>query len=683
MGSKAKKPAIYQRKLRLLLLYLLIALLMSIFLLSILKTVLSERKIPSRDAVYKERSYRGKIISADRFTLSDSQKSYKAVVRAESITKEKKQLFATLFSLYADKPESEILKKLEKKRGNIVLADDLDHQRAMQLKQLARKLRRYKIFHTVKNRYGVEILYGLDIIETGERRRFRAHDILEPLLGFVKKSYEKGYVRPVGMAGLERAYEKHLRSKKDGYFKGKRDVLGTVIHNKYSIDQIRVDGLDLHLNIPIALQRRIELMLDAMKSELQADEILLGIMESKTGKVLTLASSNRYDPAHIRKSDIANLYPKFSVYTYEAGSVIKPITLSLAIDKGRVTPQSYFNTYNGVLRLDKKHKITDDEPFASLSATDIIVHSSNIGISQIAWRLSGEEFRDGLLRYGFGKPSGIDLARDFPGSVRPLHELKTKLYRANSSYGYGFTVTFAQLLKAYSVFNNDGLAVTPHIVAYFEDADGKKYLPKVPAATPIVSATTARNIHDILLQVVARGTGTKAQFPGLEIGGKTGTAHIAKHGGYVREYHSSFYGFANDDKGHRYTIGVLVVRAKGYHKYFASQSAVPTFKKAVQILVDLGYLVPKVSAETKKREALYGGSQSTETATPQRHASPQNSPNNTATHKESVGELFKKTATKHKPHRTKKVRKRTSHKHQKKKRAVRHKRPSELFEDLF
>jgi len=90
-----------------------------------------------------------------------------------------------------------------------------------------------------------------------------------------------------------------------------------------------------------------------------------------------------------------------------------------------------------------------------------------------------------------------------------------------------------------------------------------------------------------------RGTGVKAQYPGLEVGGKTGTAHIAKNGRYVREYHSSFYGFANDKEGNKYTIGVLVIRAKKRYKYFASLSAVPTFKRIVHTLVELDYLHPE------------------------------------------------------------------------------------------
>ncbi|RUM68395.1 MAG: penicillin-binding protein 2, partial [Sulfurovum sp.] len=408
--------------------------------------------------------------------------------------------------------------------------------------------------------------------------------------------------------GLERNYETHITSKKDGYFKGKRDVLGAIIHDKNSIKSQRVDGLDLHLNIPLAFQRRVELMIDAMKKNIDADEILVGVMESRTGKVLALASTERYDPAHIQQKDIAALNPKFSEYPYEAGSVMKPLTLAIALDHRVVTPKTWFNTYNGKMKIGKRRTVTDDDKFDSLTATDIIVHSSNVGISQISWRLTGREFREGLLKFGIAKPSGLDLSRDLPGQLKPLHLLNNKMHRANSAYGYGMLVTFAQLFKAYSAFNNNGIAVTPRIVNYLADKQGKHYTLKPRVGNlQAVRKKTANQIHNILLQVVKRGTGVKAQYPGLEIGGKTGTAHIAKHGRYVREYHSSFYGFANDKKSHKYTIGVLVIRAKKYHKYFASQSAVPTFKNIVKILVEQNHLKPdpKEAIEEKTDATLY------------------------------------------------------------------------------
>jgi len=578
-------------------LFIILIAIISVFLFSVLKTISTERRIPSHNSIIHDRSFRGSIISKDDYTLSASLKTYQAVIRGESIDPGKKEMFVKLFSIYSGIPAADIEKKFKKKgkaiKGNIVLSRNIDARHAMQLKSLAYKLRKLHVFQSTKTRAGIEVMYGLDIIENGESRRFPLKDVLSPILGYVGKKDEHNYIRPRGKKGLERNYEKYITSKKDGFFQGKRDVSSRIIHDKNSIKKQRVDGMDLHLNIPLSVQRRVEVMLDQMKVKLDADEIIVGAMESHTGKVIALASSERYDPSHIRQQDIPALNPKFSEYPYEAGSVLKPLSISIAMDHNLVTPGKWFNTHDGYLMIGKGHRISDDDKFASMTVTDIIVHSSNVGTSEISWLLNGQEFREGLLKFGLAKHSGIDLSRDLPGSLKPVHLLNNKLHRANSAYGYGLTVTFAQLFKAYSAFNNDGIAVTPRIVDYLETPKGTHYKlqPKVNDMQA-TSKKTAHMMHSILLEVVKRGTGVAAQYPGLEIGGKTGTAHMAVGGRYVRQYHSSFYGFANDKFGHKYTIGVLVIKAKKRYKYFASQSAVPTFKNIVQILVEQGALIP-------------------------------------------------------------------------------------------
>ena len=608
MNKEIQNKAIHQRKNKISFLFLLLLLAMSIFLFSVLNTISSDRRIPSHNSTIHDRSFRGAIISADDYTLSSSQKTYQAVIRGASIDPEKKALFVKLFSIYSGIPEKKILKKFKNRKGkeikgNIILSKTINSRSAMQLKALAYKLRKLDVFQSIKTRSGIEVVYGLDIIENGESRRFPLKDVLSPILGYVGDSSDGRYTRPSGKKGLERAYEKHITSKKNGYFKGKRDVVGAVIHDKNSIKIERVDGLDLHLNIPLALQRRVELMIDQMKLSIDADEIIVGIMESKTGKVLSLASSERYDPSHIRQKDIAALVPKFTEYPYEAGSVLKPLTVAIALDKERIKPDTWFKTGYKRFDITGGQSVSDDDYFESLPVTDIVVHSSNIGTSQISWLLTGQEFREGLLKFGLAQKTGIDLSRDLPGSLKPLRLLNHKMHRANSSFGYGMMVTFTQLMKAYSAFNNDGLAMTPRLVDYLQDAKGNHYTlePEI-GNVQAVSKKAANQIHDILLEVVKRGTGVAAQYPGLEVGGKTGTAHIAKKGRYVREYHSSFYGFANDKEGHKYTIGALVIRAKKRYKYFASQSAVPTFRRITDILVELDYLKPEGGVEVVSPE---------------------------------------------------------------------------------
>jgi len=696
--SNIQNQAMQKRKYKIFWLFVSLTVAMGLFLYSVLKTIASERRIPSHNKTIHDRSFRGAIISADGYTLSNSQKTYQAVIRGASIKPEKKEVFVKLFSVYSGIPEKELLKKFKNKKGkriqsNIILSKTINSSTAMQLKSLAIKLRRLGVFRSIKTRSGIDVLFGLDIIENGESRRFPLGDVMSPILGYVGKKSDGHYTRPDGKKGLERNYNAHITSKKDGYFKGKRDVLGAVIHDKNSIKSQRVDGLDLHLNIPLAFQRRVEMMIDAMKRNIDADEILVGVMESKTGKVLSLASTERYDPARIRQADVPKLNPKFSEYPYEAGSVLKPITLAIALEKKVVTPNTWFKTGYKKFDITGGQTVSDDDYFEDMQVNDIIVHSSNIGTSKISWRLTGKEYRDGLLKFGVAKKSGIDLSRDLPGTLKPVHILEHKMHRANSAFGYGMMVTFAQLFKAYSAFNNDGIAVTPRIVSYLGDGEGKKYTldPKI-GNIRAVGKKTARQVHDIMLEVVKRGTGKAAQFPGLEVGGKTGTAHIAKNGRYVREYHSSFYGFANDKEENKYTIGVLVIRAKKYRHYFASKSAVPTFKNLVKILVEQGHLKPdpKEMIQEKEDEGMY--------AIKEKHSAPaiakpvtkkpvakkapvksktvQKAKKKQPTQKKSVKSLFN---IKEKP----KVKKKPPAKPKPKAMPVQNKSANEMFEDLF
>ncbi len=604
MGSK---HFLDTRSVKLLFLFFLVIVLVSGFLSAVFHTIESDRKLPPHTSVIHDRALRGAIVSKDGYTISRSNKTYEATVHARSIDPGKKDLFIRLFAIYSGMGEKEVRaafldKKGRPKKGFVTLSKSIDAATAIQLKHLAYQLRRMHVFRSFVNHRGVQTLYGLDVLENGEEREFQLGDTLTPALGYVRSRNLGRYRKIYGVKGLEKRYEKYLNKSRDGLVRGMRDVIGTIIRTKSSIRIPRRDGYSLHLNIPLDLQKYVEGTLDQMKEETGAKEVIAAVMESRTGKILALASSERYDPSHITREDIPKLNAKFTEYPYEPGSVIKPITLAIALDKGKVTPETWFKTYNGgPFPISKYQKIHDDEPFDSLTATDIIVHSSNIGISQIAWRLSGREMYEGFRAFGLGRKSGIDLSRELTGRIKPARLLERKPHEANQAYGYGMQATFAQLLKAHNVFNNDGVVVTPRIVDYLEDSQGHRFRldSRHFPSRRIISNRTAHQMHTILQKVVREGTGVAAQYPGLDIGGKTGTAHIAEHGHYVKRYNSSFFGFANDDKGHRYEIGVLVIEASKYHKYFASQSAVPTFKAIVDDMVELGYLHPNLTPEQR------------------------------------------------------------------------------------
>lgn len=576
---------------KILLLYSLIGFGFLIFLSVMLLNVLKSRDLPSMYTSDNTKAERGSIISADGFHVATTQKLYKAVVNTKYIDPQKQELFIELFSIYSGIDAQEVRQKLEKRKGVVVLSYLIPQIQAQYLKKLAYDLREYKVFVERKNpRTGMRMLHGLSVLESGESREYPYGDLLTPIIGYSHKLEDDGYTRIRGVKGLEKRFDVELSARQDGSSLGQRDVNSYIILNKNSFTKPEINGLDIKLTIPVALQIKIEKMLDKMKLQLDATQIMIAIMNPTDGKVLSLATSSRFMPKNIQKSDYSSLNSGMTEYSFEPGSVVKVVTFALLLDKGRINPYDMVNGYNGRYQLGKK-VITDEHKFDRLSAEEVIIHSSNIGISQLAQKLSGYEFNEGLQMFGFSKRSTPDLIYEKTGSVPSPKRLDNEIYRATCSYGYGMRANLMQLVRAYTTFNNNGKISTPKIVNNFVD----EYNRIIPIAdeeqVQIIKSSTAQRVKEILIKTVNEGTGVKAKTPGLEVGGKTGTAHIVEDGVYVRKYNTAFMGFANDENN-KYTIGVIVIKPQ--ISQFAAQTAVPVFKAAVDILIEDGYLKPNI-----------------------------------------------------------------------------------------
>ncbi len=550
-----------------------------------------DRRLPKLYKKEMDSALRGSIISKEGYSVSSSKKLYKAVVDTRNINPNKKELFIKLYSLYSGESAKKVRKSINSYHGTVVLSYKIDAISAQYLRELSKKLYRLGIFVSYEDKKrGITFIHGLDIVESGEYRIYNYKDILTPVVGYVRK-YEKNRITKIyGVKGLEKRYNDVLNPVQDGTIKGSKDVLGNIILNGYSTINTRIDGANLHLNISLKFQKIVENMLDSFKKELKAKEIIACVMESKSGKILMLASSNRYNPSHIKKSEYRNLNVNAIEFSYEPGSVIKPIIFALLLEKSRVNPYDLVRIYGGKFKIGKK-VIKDSHKFDWLSAEDVIVHSSNVGIAQLAQKLDYIDYYNGLKKFGFSKPSGIDLPYEHTGIIPRIYKLKKEIYKAVTAYGYGIRTNFMQLLKAYNVFNNNGRSITPKIAEYYQDAYAEKYYTLDKSYKQVIPVDIAKRVQKILIKTVMKGTGRNARVQGITIGGKTGTAHIAQNGKYSDIYNSSFFGFAND-KNHFYTIGVLVRRPTKEHYYYASLTAVPIFKKIVEEMIEEGYLKP-------------------------------------------------------------------------------------------
>ncbi|EHT8327806.1 penicillin-binding protein 2 [Campylobacter coli] len=560
----------------------------------------SKRHIPNTEKDQYSLALRGNIITKDNFTITSSRQIYRAEIDLRSINKDKFDLFLKLFQIYSGISDDEIadikkrIQKQKKRSYHFILSQNLDSKQASYLRDLAKKLYIQGFFKAFTNNLGKVETRGLSIIEHEEDRIYMSKDALTPAIGYTKMVLDpqSGILKNVGVKGLEKYYDDCLSPLQNEKIQGLKDIGGNIILNLNSLQQKKIDGCLLYLNISLKLQKSIEKAIDGRNEDLKANEIIVGVMDSKTGQILALASSRRYDPQN-RGKDLSVLNTSAIEYGYEAGSVIKPFIFTTALRLGKLKTDEVINTYGGAYKLGR-FTIRDDHKMDQMTMEEVIRYSSNIGMIQIAKRLSNLEIIAGLKIFKFGEKSGIDLPYEQKGEIPNSKRLRD-IEKSVLSYGYGLKTTFIQLLAAYNVFNNNGVYITPHLAEKFYQDGRFVSLEEDIKKEVILTPQAAQTMQKILIDVIEKGTGKKAITQGIIVGGKTGTARIAERQGYTsNRYNASFFGFANDTK-HNYTIGVLVRNPTKPYSYYAAQSALPMFKDVVDILINEDFLTPIIT----------------------------------------------------------------------------------------
>ncbi|EAI9402139.1 penicillin-binding protein 2 [Campylobacter coli] len=560
----------------------------------------SKRHIPNTEKDQYSLALRGNIITKDNFTITSSRQIYRAEIDLRSINKDKFDLFLKLFQIYSGISDDEIadikkrIQKQKKRSYHFILSQNLDSKQASYLRDLAKKLYIQGFFKAFTNNLGKVETRGLSIIEHEEDRIYMSKDTLTPAIGYTKMVLDpqSGILKNVGVKGLEKYYDDCLSPLQNEKIQGLKDIGGNIILNLNSLQQKKIDGCLLYLNISLKLQKSIEKAIDGRNEDLKANEIIVGVMDSKTGQIIALASSRRYDPQN-RGKDLSVLNASAIEYGYEAGSVIKPFIFTTALRLGKLKTDEVINTYGGAYKLGR-FTIRDDHKMDQMTMEEVIRYSSNIGMIQIAKRLSNLEIIAGLKIFKFGEKSGIDLPYEQKGEIPNSKRLRD-IEKSVLSYGYGLKTTFIQLLAAYNVFNNNGVYITPHLAEKFYQDGRFVSLEGDIKKEVILTPQAAQTMQKILIDVIEKGTGKKAITQGIIVGGKTGTARIAERQGYTsNRYNASFFGFANDTK-HNYTIGVLVRNPTKPYSYYAAQSALPMFKDVVDILINEDFLTPSIT----------------------------------------------------------------------------------------
>jgi cell division protein FtsI (penicillin-binding protein 3) len=256
-------------------------------------------------------------------------------------------------------------------------------------------------------------------------------------------------------------------------------------------------------------------------------------MDVRTGAIMALASVPTFDANAYPTTDPALFASPAVSRQYEPGSVMKAMTVAAALDAGAVTPADLFMDDNKLKVYDVTISNADRQWFPDghglITPAQVLALSNNVGAATIGLTLGGQGLYDAFVRYGFGKPTGIDIAGEAAGLVlHPNDEgASQELTTAQNAFGQGVTVTVLQMAAAYAAIANGGRQVTPHVVAGWTGADGTFTPRPLPEAEQVMQPETAATVLEMLTGAIDDGIASEASVPGYSIAGKTGTAQVA------------------------------------------------------------------------------------------------------------------------------------------------------------
>ena len=418
------------------------------------------------------------------------------------------------------------------------------------------------------------------------RRYYPAGEVTAHVVGFTD-------IDEHGQEGIELAYNKWLTGE-SGQKRVLKDNRGRVIKDLMLIRDAR-PGKDLELSIDLRLQYLAYRELKAVVGAHKARGGTLVMLDVDTGEVLAMVNQGSYNPNDRSQLAAENLRNKAITDLFEPGSTMKPLTIAAALESGEYTVNSTIDTSPGFRRFGR-FTIRDHRNYGVLDLTEIIVKSSNVGVSNIATDLGGDTLRNLYARLGLGQATGIG----FPGEavgVLPAPPKWRPVEESTLSYGYGMSVNALQLAQAYMVIANGGIRYPLSLMRQEQRPQGQR----------VLSEQVTRAVRDMLKQAVARGTGKRAR-PGLyAAGGKTGTVHLVGANGYEdSQYKAIFAGMAPIDDPR--IVTVVAVDAPQAGEYYGGEVAAPVFARVMGDALRLLNVKPELEvSETRVSQVTSGG----------------------------------------------------------------------------
>lgn len=424
-------------------------------------------------------------------------------------------------------------------------------------------------------------LDGLDLVQQ-RHRLYPQQDLAAELLGYVNVDHR-------GQAGIELSQEK-LLERTDQAPLVAQDGNGKFIPNRIPAGMLQSDRTSLQMTIDSRIQRTARQILKQQMVKFGAKRGSVIVMDVRDGGLLSLVTEPTYDPNRYYESDV-KLFKNWAVSDlFEPGSTFKPINVAIALEAGAIQPDTVFKD-EGALTIGGWPVANFDYDqvgaVGSLSISQILERSSNVGMVHIIQRMKPSVYYGWLERIGLGDMSGIDLPAETSSTLKPQEQfIEYVIEPATASFGQGFSLTPIQMVQLQGILASGGKLLTPHVVKGLINDEGEEYYqPKLPTPRQVISPATAQRVVEMMTNVVEKGTGSPARIPGYRIAGKTGTAQKASTtgGGYINAKITSFVGIF-PSKEPRYVVLAVIDEPVGADA-FGSTVAAPIVKTVIEDII--------------------------------------------------------------------------------------------------